>query len=119
MEQSQAFMNGFHSASRNVFLVSSVAIGLYGFSETFKIEKSANIIKSLSLFIFLCAFFQGINTSYSMYKYIEYIKNKDNLPPHINMNVWYNYLLITSGYTLLLGIVITLAFIRFLNRILN
>ena len=69
MKQSQVFMNGFHSASRNVFLVSSVAIGLYGFSETFKIEKSANIIKSLSLFIFLCAFFQGINTSYSMYKY--------------------------------------------------
>jgi len=119
MNQSQAFMNGFHSASRNVFLVSSVAIGLYGFSETFKIEKSVNIIKTLSLLIFLCAFFQGINTSYAMYKYIEFIKNKDDVPPHINMNVWYNYLLTTSGYTLLLGIVIALASVRFINRILH
>ena len=119
MKSPQLFMNGFHSASRNVFLVSSVAIGLYGFSETFKIEKSVNIIKTLSLLIFLCAFFQGINTSYAMYKYIESLKNKDDVPLHINMNVWYNYLLITLGYTLLLGVVIGLVLVRFTRRILH
>ena len=119
MENPQRFMNGYHSASRNVFLVSSVAIALYGFSGTFKLDKSVNIIKTLSLFIFLCAFFQGINTIYSLYKYIEYIKTDKNIQGYLNLNVMYNYLLITSGYTLLLGIVITLAFIRFLNRTLH
>ena len=43
----QAFMNGFLSASRNVFLTVSVAIAMYGFSSSFE-ENSQHFVKDIS-----------------------------------------------------------------------
>ena len=41
--QSQAYFNGFISSGRNVFLTSSVAVALFGYSSTFKIKSSIKL----------------------------------------------------------------------------
>ena len=50
------FINGFHSSFRNILVTSSLAIVLYGFSNTFKLNKSIDIIKIISLVIFILSF---------------------------------------------------------------
>ena len=114
----QAISNGFYSASRNIFLMSAVAVAMYGFSNTFKITKSDSTIKIVSICIFTIALSYGINTCYSYQKYINLIKqDKDNLPNYVDFRVMQNYVYITSAYLILLIIIVTLMLIRLFNRL--
>ena len=114
----QAISNGFYSASRNIFLMSAVAVAMYGFSNTFKITKSDSTIKIVSICIFTIALSYGINTCYSYQKYINLIKqDKDNLPNYVDFRVMQNYVYITSAYLILLIIIVTLMLIRLVNRL--
>ena len=54
----QSFINGFYSSSRNVFLTVSVAIAMYGFSNSFKNSRE-HIVKDISLFIMLFSLMLG------------------------------------------------------------
>lgn len=114
----QAISNGFYSASRNIFLMSAVAVAMYGFSNTFKITKSDSTIKIVSICIFTIALSYGINTCYSYQKYINLIKqDKDNLPNYVDFRVMQNFVYITSAYLILLIIIVTLMLIRLFNRL--
>lgn len=116
----QAFMNGFLSGSRNIFLTSSIAIAMYGFSNTFKMDFSVNMIKILSIMVFLFSIMLGINTLFGYYDYLKKLqKDKANLPEYINLNVWWSFLYITMVYIIILIAIVLLALIRFRNRIIN
>lgn len=114
----QAISNGFYSASRNIFLMSAVAVAMYGFSNTFKITRSDSTIKIVSIVIFSIALAYGINTCYAYQKYIDLIKqDKENLPNYVDFRVMENYVIITSAYLVLLVIIVTLMLIRLFNRL--
>ena len=116
----QAISNGFYSASRNIFLMSAVAVAMYGFSNTFKITRSDSTIKIVSIVIFSIALAYGINTCYAYHKYIELIKqDKENLPNYVDFRVMENYVIITSAYLVLLVIIVTLMLIRLYNRLIG
>lgn len=116
----QTIVNGYFSASRNVFLLSSVAIALYGFSGTFKIPHSESIIKILSIIIFIICLAYIFNVNYSFRKYIKLLENEqDNLPNYVDIQYMKNTLYITYGYTLLLIIIIILTLIRLVNRLVG
>ena len=111
----QAISNGFYSASRNIFLMSAVAVAMYGFSNTFKITRSDSTIKIVSIVIFCIALAYGMNTCYA---YIDLIKqDKENLPNYVDFRVMENYVIITSAYLVLLVIIVTLMLIRLYNRL--
>ena len=40
-----SYYNGFISASRNIYLTSTVAFGLFTYSNTFKVKSSINLVK--------------------------------------------------------------------------
>ena len=65
----QSFVNGFYSASRNVFLTVSVAIAMYGFSASFKTAKR-HLVKDISLFIMLYALLLGITNLIYFKRYL-------------------------------------------------
>lgn len=112
-------MNSFHSASRNVFLTSSIGIAMYGFSNTFKLDMSVNIIKLISILIFIFSFVLGLNTIVMYKRYLKVLKkDTENLPNYIDLQVWRNYLYITYFYLCVLLIIICLAILRLINRIL-
>ena len=106
------FINGFHSAFRNILVTSSLAIVLYGFSNTFKLNKSIDIIKIMSLVIFIISFLQGLNTAVGFYRYYKILEPQNNLPDEVDLQIWWNYLLITVFYLVILLIIIIIAFIR-------
>ena len=108
----QAISNGFYSASRNIFLMSAVAVAMYGFSNTFKITRSDSTIKIVSIVIFSIALAYGINTCYAYQKYIDLIKqDKENLPNYVDFRVMENCHYY-SAYLVLLVIIVTLMLIR-------
>ena len=67
----QSVINGFYSSSRNVFLTLSIGVAMYGFSNSFKLGVSQNIIKDISLLIFLFSLMTGINNVVLFNNYIK------------------------------------------------
>ena len=113
-----SYYSGYISACRNIFLTSSIAIALFGYSSTFKINSSINIVKISSLGILIFSILYSINTNYGMYKYIKYIKTLNTpIEEHIQLNLWNNYMILTGFYTILLIIILLVGLRRLIFRI--
>lgn len=114
----QSFINGFYSSSRNVFLTVSVAIAMYGFSESFKIGVSKHVVKDLSLLILLFSFMLGLTNIIFFNKYIKVLEREDKevLPLYVDLKLWKTYLYIKSYFVLLLGLLIAAGLVRLIRR---
>jgi hypothetical protein len=116
----QTFMNGFYSSSRNVFLTVSIAIAMYGFSSTFKLGVSVNVIKDMSFLIVIFSFMLGVNNIHIFYNYIKELeKERDNgevLPLYVNLKLWRRYLYIKIYFMIILIILIIASSRRLFNR---
>jgi len=116
----QTFMNGFYSSSRNVFLTVSIAIAMYGFSGSFKLGVSVDMIKDISLLIFIFSFMLGVNNIHIFYNYIKALeKERDNgdvLPLYVNLKLWRRYLYIKIYFMILLIVLIIASSRRLFNR---
>ena len=108
----QTFQNGFFSSSRNTYLLTTVGIGMYSFSNIFK-KKNHNILVGVSLLIFLFTLLLSINTNYGYYKYIKILeKDKKKLPEYINLKIWNKYLYISIFYTIFIFIILVVLIIK-------
>jgi hypothetical protein len=116
----QTFMNGFYSSSRNVFLTVSIAVAMYGFAASFKVGVSIDMIKDISLLIFIFSFMLGINNIHIFYNYIKALeKERDNgevLPIYVNLKLWRRYLYIKIYFMVLLIVLIIASSRRLFNR---
>lgn len=116
----QSVINGFYSASRNVFLTVSVAVAMYGFSNTFKLNISQNNIKNVSLMILIFSFMLGVNNIVIFYKYINKLeKDKENLPIYVDIPALKAHIYIKIFFVFLVAIILVLGLIRLKNRIFN
>jgi hypothetical protein len=115
----QTFMNSFHSASRNVFLTSSIGVAMYGFANTFKMGVSVNIIKIISIMVFVFSFVLGVNTLMGFKRYYDILeKNKANLPNYVDLEIWRNYMYLTGIYLAILCVIVLVVLTRLSNRIM-
>jgi len=115
----QSVVNGWYSASRNVFLTVSVAVAMYGFSNSFKIKNSTHIIKDISLLIFIFSFLLGVNNIVLFNKYIKKMEKEPKLPMYVDIDGWKRHLYIKIYFMVLLLAIIIAILIRFVNRRLN
>lgn len=114
----QAYYNGFISACRNVFLTSSVGIALFGYSNSFKISSSINMVRLGSTCIFFFSILYGINSIIGMNRYINNLKNsKTELPNYVQLDVWRNFMYLVGIYIIFLAILSIIALRRFSNYI--
>lgn len=114
----QAVINGFYSSSRNVFLTVSVAIAMYGFSNTFKLGISQSNIKIISLLILVFSFMLGINNLYIFNRYINNLKkDKENLPIYVDLPALKAHIYIKLWFVLLVAGVLIFGVIRLKNRL--
>ena len=118
----QAFINGYISGVRNIFLLTTVGIGMYGFSKGFKNKQSEAIMRLFSCSIYIFAFLYLLNTNMLLRKYLNKIDksdDKNNLPVYIDLKYWRNYEYLTWIYSVLLAIIILLALKRFFKILLG
>ena len=112
----QRYLNGFFSACRNVFLVSSIAIALYGYSNSFNIKSSIDFTRLSSTMLFMFCFVYGINTAYSMYEYLSNLEKDKERPEDINLNIWRVYMYLLIVYIIFLFFITIFAVRRFINN---
>ena len=106
----QSVINGFYSTSRNVFLTVTVSIAIYGFSDTFNLDVSKNIIKDLSVLILIFSFCLGINNVIMLNKYINILDEKEKsgieLPEYVDLNGWKRHMYIKLCFLIFLVFII-------------
>ena len=112
----QGFYNGFISASRNVFLTSSVAIAMFGFSNSFKVSTSTMLVRLGSTFVFAFSLLYGILTVVSMRRYINDLENSnERLSSNVQIDLWRHHANLLVLYLILLVILCCAGLRRFFN----
>jgi hypothetical protein len=97
------------SSHRNMYLSSTIAITIIGFSDTFTNEIIKTNIKIFGLIIFMISIYTGISAS-NQFSY--YLNKSKNLPDNIPIKSWKRWQYISYLYSLL----ITCIAVLFLNR---
>lgn len=98
--------NGTLSAQRNMFITSSLAIVILGFSNKFKNKNVVNLIKIIGIATFAISIFIGYESAREFSRYLEII-NK-NPPKNIKINSWKRWLYVNYIYSTLMTIVLIL-----------
>jgi len=98
------------SGQRNMFLSSSLAIAIIGFSNTFKDKRIMWVTKLVGASIFLLSIFIGIGAAQDFSFYLESVK--EDPPENIAFDNWHRWPCISYIYSFILVIVASLFFFR-------
>jgi len=98
-----AVYSGALSGYRNMFLSSSIAVVIIGFSDKFKNKNISMFVKIVGAIIFMLSITIGILTDYDFRFYLDNFKHE--LPDYIPVENWYIWSSVVYIYTLLIGIV--------------
>jgi hypothetical protein len=116
----QSFINGFYSASRNVFLTVTVSIAIYGFSNTFNLDVSKNVVKDISVLILIFSFCLGINNIIMLNNYINILEENETsgieLPEYVDLNSWKRHMYIKIFFLIILAFIIIATSKRLIKR---
>jgi hypothetical protein len=99
----QAVYNGNMSGQRNMFLSSSLAAVMIGFSSKFENKTRALFVKLLGALIFFISIYIGFSTNYDFRFYLD--KMKGELPDYIPVENWYNWTLVVYTYTIIIFVI--------------
>lgn len=102
--------NGAISGQRNMFLSSSLATIMIGFSHNFKNKDTVIFVKLIGLCIFALSIVIGFLTNYDFRFYLDKMKNE--MPEYVPIDNWYTYSFIVYIYTFLIAIIIVLFLLR-------
>jgi len=108
-----AVYNGMISGYRNMFLASTVAIGLIGFSQKFKNPRMKFLVSIIGVILFFLALFIGYLTISDMDNYLQH--NEDELPEYINTDLWKKTYYIAYIYGTILILLGSGYFIKIIN----
>ncbi len=92
--------NGALSGQRNMFLTTSIAVAIIGFSKGLKTPLARVIVQILAIAIFFMSIAIGFK---SMIDFRYYLDNMTGpIPEHIPINNWYNWTYISIAYICIL-----------------
>ena len=106
----QSVYNGMISGQRNMFLSSSLAIAIIGFSNTFKDKRIRWVTKFVGASIFILSILIGIGAAQDFSFYLE--KVKEDPPDNIAFEGWSRWPYVSYIYSCFLVIIASLFFFR-------
>ena len=85
--------NGYLSGMRNSIITLSLGVAIYGFSRSFKKQRSRDIMKIVSTITYIFSVAIILNTVLSLKHYLDVIDDKDieRLPKFVELKYWKNY----------------------------
>ena len=106
----ESMYNGMLSGYRNMFVSSSLAIALIGFSDRFT-DKSTSYLMSILGGIILClSIYIGLIVTDDSKFYLNYFN--DNLPPYISAERWQQHFLSAYIYMSVIALFVVAFFIK-------
>jgi membrane protease YdiL (CAAX protease family) len=113
----QTAYNGMLSGQRNMFLTSSIAIALLGFSENFKHKTIDMIIKIIGMTLFMISIYIGLKTSYDFEEIMNKFKIQEN-NNKIDLSEWESWKWVSYIYTfILMAIILLYGFRKIIHKI--
>ena len=106
----QSVYNGMISGQRNMFLSSSLAIAIIGFSNTFKDKRIMWVTKLVGASIFLLSILIGVGAAQDFSFYLESVK--EDPPENIAFEGWSRWPYVSYIYSFFLVIIACLFFFR-------
>jgi hypothetical protein len=101
-----AVYNGALSGQRNMFLTSSIAVAIIGFSNGLKTPLASTIVKILAIAIFLMSISIGVKSLFDFRYYLDEIG--DSMPEHIPVDNWYRWTYVNIAYICILVFIVSL-----------
>lgn len=102
----QSVYNGAISGQRNMFLSSSLAAMIIGFSHNFKSPHVIKFVKIIGICIFIISITTGYLSNNDFRFYLD--KMKDDLPDYIPIDGWYTWTFIVYIYIILIAVIVLL-----------
>jgi len=117
----QSFMNGYLSAMRNSIITTSLGVAIYGFSRSFKKKSSRNIMKRLSVLVYLFSFIIIINSSLLLRNYLNSITDEDKkeFPKYIDIEKWRYYEYLGWFFSIIVFVIILLGVMGDIKKIIK
>lgn len=117
----ESFLGSIFSGMRNSIIATTLGIGIYGFSRSFKNKKSKNIMKIISELFYIFAFLNLLNTNLMFNSFLSNLNNEEihKLNKTFNFNYWKRFEYINWFLIALISILIVLGSSRFFRNVLN
>jgi hypothetical protein len=106
----QAVYNGMLSGQRQMFLSSSLALAMIGFSHNFKKQSIIWLVKIIGMLILILSIFIGLRTASDFDYYLNNVKGK--LPEYIPLDSWRKWTYVSYTYSVFIMLIGLLFFIR-------
>ena len=107
----QTYLNGYISMTRNMFVISSVALATMGFSNRFK--EFEIIIKIIGTLIMSYSILYGYTSAKNYTNYIEFLEKKELDDVYaIQIPEWKKWITLTYLYMIMLVIVLVIILFR-------
>ena len=110
----QTFVNGFISGQRNMFLISSISVGIIGFADTFVNKQYNLIVKSVGILILLFSIVYGFSITQGFSEYVNFIRNTQKVPePFSSLKfTWQKWIYLSYVYITVIVALGTIVFFR-------
>ena len=113
----ESFLGSIFSGTRNSIITTTLGIGIYGFSRTFKKNKAKTIMKLISQFLYIFAFINLLNVTLMLRTFRLSLLNEDKsklnktfLPKYWKRSEYINWFLLV-----IISILIVLSSSRFFS----
>tara|TARA_B100001287_G_scaffold169132_1_gene142267 strand:+ start:1253 stop:1642 length:390 start_codon:yes stop_codon:yes gene_type:complete len=112
----QTFVNGFISGQRNMFLISSISIGIMGFADSFVNKRYNLFVKTVGVVILLFSIVYGYSITNGFDSYVRFIKNTPDVPSPYSMlrHAWQKWIYLSYVY---IAVIASLGAIVFFRKI--
>ena len=117
----QTFLNSYLSAIRNSIISFTLGIGIYGFSKTFKSNKSDLIMRLFSILLYTFSLANAFNSCLMLHSYLRKVKDEDKqkeYPAYMNFDFWKVYLIVGYALCIILVILFMISTERFIAKLL-
>jgi len=86
-------MSSYLSGMRNSIITLSLGVAIYGFSRSFKKQKSRDIMKLVSTLTYVFSVLISLNTTLTLKHYLDTVNENDvkDFPKYIKLKYWQNY----------------------------
>jgi len=118
-ENPQSFFNGYLSAMRNSIISVSLGVAIYGFSRSFAKQRSKDIMKKVSIVLYLFSLMLILNTVILLRNYLNSV-NKDDiekLPKYVDLSKWRLYEYIGWFLSVIVTIIILLSSSKYIKNV--
>ncbi len=101
-----AVYNGALSSQRNMFLTSSIAVAIIGFSKGLKTPIATTIVKILAIAIFLMSIAIGFKSLMDFRFYLD--KTSEHMPDHVPLDNWYSWSYVSIAYITIIVFIVSI-----------